>query len=457
MSLNRVILLIGGRTYRANSFVAAAEKLGLDVVKGVDLPKELAEFYKPTLPLDFRNIAASADRIIEYAKKNPVRAVISVDDDATVIAARACDELDLTNNAPEAAYAAKNKSLMRERLAQRRVPQPNFQLFGLDEDPVQIAQRVTFPCVVKPILLSASQGVIRANNPQEFVEAFKCTRQVIINSGTAWSDIASQAMQSLPSNGETAPSHSSSRVTRSRSLRTAAAPGAKTSGDVLVENYIDGTEVAVEGILSGGRLQVLALFDKPDPLRGPYFEETIYVTPSRLPRETQDRIFDATSQACAAIGLRDGPIHAELRVNEAGVWVIEVAGRSIGGLCSKTLRFGTERWSLEELILRHAMGIEIQNIEREELASGVMMIPIPFEGILKQVSGIQEAQNIPGIEEIDITIAINHPVIPLPLGNQYLGFIFARADTPEGVEAALREAHGKLHFEIAPQIRLSVQ
>ncbi len=413
MDSNRVILLIGGRTYRANSFVQAAEKLGLEVVKGVDLPKELAEFYKPTLPLDFRNVEASAGQIIEYAKKNPVRAVISVDDDATVIAARACDELDLTNNSPDAAYAAKNKSLMRVRLAHRNVPQPNFQLFSIDDDAIKIAQRVNFPCVVKPILLSASQGVIRANNPDEFVHSFNRTREIVIGSGTE------------PNNGH-----------------------------ILVENYIEGIEVAVEGILSGGQLKVLALFDKPDLLEGPYFEETIYVTPSRLPKKTRDMVFGTTSRACAAIGLRDGPIHAELRVNDAGAWVIEVAGRSIGGLCSKTLRFGAERMSLEELILRHAMGMEIQGIEREDRASGVMMIPIPSAGMLKNVSGVEAAQNVPGVEEIDITIAVNHPVIPLPFGNQYLGFIFARGDTPDQVEIALREAHSKLHFEIVPQIQL---
>ncbi len=421
----RIILLIGGRTYRAESFVQAAEKLSLDVIKGIDLPKELAEFYKPTLPLDFKNVEQSAEQVIAYAKQNPVRAILSVDDDATVIAARACVELDLTNNSPDAAYAAKNKALMRERLQNARVPQPNFQLFSIDDDPAQIAQHVQYPCVVKPILLSASQGVIRANDAQEFIAAFNCTREIVINSET-----------------------------EEQSPQPPLARGAKWGIHFLVEDYIDGVEVALEGILSGGRLKVLALFDKPDPLVGPYFEETIYVTPSRLPRETQSAIFDIAARACAAIGLRDGPIHAELRVNDAGAWVIEVAGRSIGGLCSKTLRFGRERMSLEELILRHAIREDIAQIEREHCASGVMMIPIPAAGLLKRVDDVEQAHLVPGIEEIQITIPINHPVVPLPLGNQYLGFIFARGDKPEQVEAALREAHGKLRFEIVPQIRL---
>jgi len=439
---NRIILLIGGRTYRAQAFVQAAEKLGLEVIKGIDLPKDLAEFYHPTLPLQFRNAEESAQQVIAYAKKNPVRAVISVDDDATVIAALAADELDLTSNSPDAAYAAKNKALMRERLANARVPQPNFQLFSIDDDPAQIAPRVQFPCVVKPTLLSASQGVIRANNAQEFIDAWNTTREIVMkHEPSVETDVSSSRN----------PQSGFARGLPSDSIRWQARQ------HILVEDYIDGVEVALEGLLSGGQLKLLALFDKPDPLQGPYFEETIYVTPSRLPRETQKEIFDTAARACAAIGLRDGPIHAELRVNDAGAWVIEVAGRSIGGLCSKTLRFGDGNISLEELILRHALGQEIAGIAREDRASGVMMIPIPARGLLKKVEGLEEAQAVRGIEEIHITIAPNHPVVPLPEGNSYLGFIFARGETPAEVEAALRAAHARIKFTIAPGLRLTPQ
>lgn len=422
IDLRRILLLIGGRTYRAESFVQAAEKLGLEVIKGIDLPKDLAEFYKPTLPLEFRNAETSAQQVVAYAKQFPIRAIISPDDDATVIAALAADELDLTSNSPEAAYAAKNKALMRERLALARVPQPRSSLFSINDDPTMIAFQVEYPCVLKPILLSASQGVIRANDTQEFVRAWNVTKEIVVR------------FQPPIAN------HQSSTSTPS----------------ILVEEYIDGIEVALEGILSGGQLKVLALFDKPDPLAGPYFEETIYVTPSRLSRPTQDAISSTAARACAAIGLRDGPIHAELRVNDSGVFVIEVAGRSIGGLCSKTLRFGAaaDQMSLEELILRHALGENIEPLERESQASGVMMIPIPAEGILRKVEGVEEAKAVGLIEEITLTQSPNHPLTQLPYGNQYLGFIFARGDKPEQVEAALRQAHSKLHFDIAPQIVL---
>jgi biotin carboxylase len=407
---NRIILLMGSRSYRANPFVQAAERLGLQIVRGIDLPKELADYYKPILPLQFADPDRAAQDLVAYAKAQPVHTILAVDDDATVIAARACAELDMTHNSPDAAFAAKHKQVMRERLQFANVPSPRFQLFSVESNPELLAAKVGYPCVVKPTMLSASQGVIRADDPSEFVAAFNRTCNII--------------------------------------RATGAEP------NILVEDYIPGFEVAVEGILSGGRLKLLALFDKPDPLTGPYFEETIYVTPSRTAHEVQQAILDCTVRACAAIGLRVGPIHAELRVNDSGPWIVEVAGRSIGGLCAKILRFGTEEISLEELIIRHAMGLDIAPLQRENRAGGVMMIPIPCAGILNRVDGLEQALAVPGIEEIEISIPLKNPVVPLPEGNTYLGFIFARGETPAQVEETLRESHRRLHFDIAPKISL---
>jgi biotin carboxylase len=228
--------------------------------------------------------------------------------------------------------------------------------------------------------------------------------------------------------------------------------GRQGRGPIQVEQYLPGDEFVVEGILAAGHLQVLALFDKPDPLVGPFFEETIYVTPSRQSAAGQEAIVECAAQACAALGLREGPVHAEVRVNKDGPWIVEVAGRSIGGLCSRILRFGTEHVSLEELILRRAMGLEIASLQREQRAGGVMMIPIPHGGLLKGVEGLEEALGVPGIEEIEITIPLKHPVVPLPEGASYLGFIFAHADTPDAAEAAVRGAHRLLHFSIVQQL-----
>jgi len=232
------------------------------------------------------------------------------------------------------------------------------------------------------------------------------------------------------------------------------APGA--SKPFLVERFIPGLEVALEGLLDNGRLHLLALFDKPDPLDGPFFEETIYVTPSRLAPATQAAIVETTAQAAAALGLQTGPVHAELRVNDNGPWIVEIAGRSIGGLCSRALRFdaGDLGTSLEELILRQACGLPIPSLGREKQASGVMMIPIPAAGLLRRVEGVAEAEAVPGVDDVTITARLNYRIVPLPEGDSYLGFIFARGETPGAVEAALRQAFGRLRFHIDEEIRL---
>jgi biotin carboxylase len=286
---------------------------------------------------------------------------------------------------------------------------PPYALRSFDDNPVVEARRTAFPCVVKPLMLSASRGVIRADGEAQFVGAVRRLERI---------------------------------------LRTpeAAADG-EAARQVLVERFIPGREVALEGLLVKGDLHVLALFDKPDPLDGPFFEETIYVTPSRLPSTVQAEIASCTARAAEALGLWDGPVHAELRVNRHGPWVIEVAARSIGGLCSRTLRFGTGL-SLEELILRQALGMEIPSLERERRAAGVMMIPIPRAGVLKEIRGQTEARAVPGIDEVAITAHRGQDLVPLPEGASYSGFIFARAESSERVEAALREAHRRLEFVV---------
>lgn len=409
----RILLLAAASTYRSHPFMVAAERLGLEVVQGKDVPlpwlsKVNTAENGSALPLDYRDLRKSLQAIHRYAADRPLGAILGLDDSGSLLAARASEALGLPHNAPEAAAAARDKLQMRQRFAAAGVPSPSFRLYQTGDDPAVIAAQVNYPCVIKPTVLSGSRGVMRADTPAEFIERF----------------------------------HRLGRILATESCT-----------DVLVEEFIPGVEVALEGILDSGRLKVLALFDKPDPLDGPFFEETIYVTPSRLPADTQTAIFQATTDAAAALGLRHGPIHAELRINEAGPWLVEVAARSIGGLCSKTLRFGTDM-SLEELILRQAFGLEIESLQREGQAGGVMMIPIPEAGLLKDVRGCGEASAVPLIESIEITAPLNYPVVPLPEGNSYLGFIFARGDTPATVEAALREAHGRLHFDIAPQLPL---
>lgn len=422
----RLILLASASSYRSGDFVEAAKRLGIEVALGMDVPAPLAHTYSCSLPLDYLDLERSTRAIAKYAEQNPVQVILSADDSATVLAAEASKALGLRHNAPEAARAAQDKYVMRQLFAKAGVPSPNFKLYSLSDDPEDIVeeieegerpdQKVSFPCVLKPRRLSGSRGVIRADSPMDFIAAHKRLQPILEKTG---------------------------------------------ADDFLIEDFIPGFEVALEGMLDNGSLKVLALFDKPDPLDGPFFEETIYVTPSRLPAETQRAIFDCAAKAAAALGLLDGPVHAELRVNERGPstslrtspWMVELAGRSVGGLCSRTLRFGTEM-SLEELILRQAFGMEIESTQREGRAGGVMMIPIPKAGVFVGCSGIDEAKAAPGIESIEITAKLNYPIHPLPEGDSYLGFIFARGATPEEVEAALREAHRRLQFEIQPEIQV---
>ncbi|MCB0033942.1 MAG: ATP-grasp domain-containing protein [Anaerolineales bacterium] len=407
----RVLLLTTPRTYRTAAFLEAAARLGIEAVQALDTPAALAKEWRLELAIDFADVEGATAAIANYAAERPFDAIIAVDDTGSILAAHASEVLNLPHNALVAAEAARNKCRMRQLLHQAGVSSPVFQPFTLADDPQVVSEQVRYPAVVKPVDLSGSRGVIRVNDPAELQAA----------------------------------------VARLQKLLRSGQPAAETI--YLVEQYIPGVEVALEGLLDNGQLHPLAIFDKPDPLEGPFFEETIYVTPSRLPAETQAAVVACAAQAAQALGLQTGPIHAELRVNEDGPWIVEVAGRSIGGLCSKTLQFGTDA-SLEELILAQACGLPIESLQRDGRAGGVMMIPIPEAGLLRGVSGCEAAEAVPLIESVEITAQLNYPLVPLPEGESYLGFIFARGDSPAAVEAALREAHEQLTFEISPIIPL---
>jgi biotin carboxylase len=364
------------------------------------------------LSLDYRRPDRAAAQIAEAARTRPIRGIVAASDPTAVIAALAAERLGLPHNPPAAARRAANKAAMRATLAGAGVPVPRFRLHRLDEDPEAAARQATWPCVLKPLIFSASRGVIRADDPTAFV--------------AAWRRIA-RLLQ------------------RTRAERRAREEGAEE--EILVESFVPGPEVALEGLLRSGRLEVLALFDKPDPLDGPFFEETIYVTPSRHPEELQAAVTRTAADACRALGLVEGPVHAELRLPAAGPVVLEVAARSIGGLCSRTLRFGAGL-SLEEVLVAHAVGLPVEGLPREAAAAGVMMIPIPRRGVLRGVAGMEAARSVPHVEDVVITAPEGRELEPLPEGDAYLGFLFARAGRPEDVEAALRAAHAKLRFDI---------
>src|SRR6266566_1912075 len=392
----RLLLLLPTVTYRTVAFVEAARRLGADLTVASERPSTF-ERANPTglVTLDFADPTHAAAQAREFARAHPVHGVVAVDDDTAVAA------------------AARDKHQQRQLLATAGVAVPRYELLTIAADPEKVASGVSYPCVLKPLRLSASRGVIRADTQAEFVAAFERIKRILEQTGCG------------------------------RSL--------------LVEEFVPGREVAVEGLVTHGALHVLALFDKPDPLDGPFFEETIYVTPSRLARTAQQEIAACAQAAVDALGLRDGPIHAEVRHNDRGAWLIELAARPIGGRCSGALRFeireagsGKRETSLEEIIIRHALGMELPTLERERRASGVMMIPVPGAGVLRDVRGVGAAQAVPLVEEVVITMHPGQPLVPWPEGSRYPGFIFARGGTSEAVEAALRAAHARLEFLTEP-------
>ena len=399
------VLVIGATTgYQTRAFAEAAARLGFPLVLATDRCHVLDDPWgDQAIPLRFEDPQQAAEAIAAQAR---VDGIVALGDRPAYIAALAAKQLGIPYNSPDSVSACRNKFVSRERFRRAGLLVPEFFRVSLDASPQRAAERALYPCVLKPLGLSASRGVIRANDREEFIHAFARIAALLNDP-----DIARLRDQ------------------QDRFLQ--------------VESFIEGPEFALEGILTAGELRVLALFDKPDPLDGPYFEETIYVTPSRQQAPVQCEMIRATQAAIGALGLSSGPIHAEMRVNHHGVWMLEVAARPIGGLCARVLP------GLEELILRHAAGEDIASVTFPDAARGVMMIPIPAEGVYARVDGLDEARSRPGIEEIIITAKQGQKLVPLPEGASYLGFIFARGDSPQFVERALRAAHAQLRFEIA--------
>lgn len=411
---SHLLLLIPSDSYRAAVFLSAADAVGLDVIVACDQHQTLEHtVFGKLLTLDFLDLPGAIARVLSFSQQYPIAAIVPTEDRATLLATALSEALGLPHNPLSAVSASGDKKILRENLQAAHLPCPSFQVYDSSVPPQSLSHTMQYPLVLKPTGLSGSQGVIRANGPDEFIAAFKRIQDLLQDPD----------------------------VIRRKG---------KKSQKILVEQYIPGKEVALEGLLQAGHLSCLALFDKPDPLEGPYFEETIYVTPSRLPQTLQKNIIAAVSKGAKALGLTEGPIHAELRIFGEIPYIIEIAARSIGGRCGKVLRFGTGL-SLEEIIIRHALGRPIASLTREKHAVGVMMIPIPSGGTLQEVKGLHKAKSIDGITDIEITAHIGQKLVPLPEGRHYLGFIFAKRETPEETEAVLRQAHTELSFLISSQ------
>jgi len=416
----RLLLFTAKLGYQTRSFEDAARKLGVQLVYVTDRCHQLEDPWgDQAIPVHFESPEKAVYTVMEALRGEEVTGVLALGDRPAAAAAYAARGLGIEYNHPAAVEACRSKLRMREVFREAGLRTPWFRSLPVAPIPEPALVGVSFPCVLKPVSLSASQGVMRANNREEFLSAAARLRRLLESAEI--------------------------RATREPNL-----------DQMIVEGYIPGREVALEGLLTDGALRILAIFDKPDPLEGPYFEETIYVTPSRLPESTQDRIEKCARDAVRALGLTHGPIHAEFRINEEGVWPIEVAARPIGGLCARALRFHTngahDEIGLEELLLRYALKLPGSNAPSEVQASGVMMIPVPHSGVLESVSGVEAARATHRITELIITARLHDYIAAWPEGSSYLGFLFAKGSTAEEVELAIREAHRKLEFRIVPRL-----
>ncbi|MGH8552361.1 MAG: ATP-grasp domain-containing protein [Methylococcales bacterium] len=403
----RVLLIAPKDSYRIPAYVESASQNGIEILIASQGQHSLVSSIAQGLQIDLDDLHLSVEIIAREARNGPFRGVIATDDSTTEIASRTALRLNLAHNPPEAVRIARRKDLAREALRNASLAVPEFRLIDLHRPLSNQMVDFPFPCVVKPLAMSGSRGVIRCDNLDQFHDAARRVEAIIAE-----------------------------EVDESERRK------------LLVEAFIPGFEVAVEGMLSEAQLEILAIFDKPDPLDGPYFEESYYISPTRLAETVQEQIRDQVEQACRAYGLVDGPIHAECRVNAQGVWMLELAARTIGGLCSRLFRYGVG-YSLEELVLRHAIGVELKRPEIT-VGAGVLMIPIPKAGVLRRVEGTVEAARVPFIQEVVIQVRDGYELIPLPEGASYLGFIFAVAPSAEQAERALRNAHACLNIVVAP-------
>ncbi len=398
-------LVLPTDSYRGPDFIEAATELGIDLVVASDASLGIASGrIVDVVIVDCADPPSAADVLVERARDHPLDAVIGIDDAGVMTAALAAKQLGLPHNDPAAVAATRDKLMMRCLLA-GKVAQPKFEELDAGGPVVTVGASVGFPLVAKPVSLSASRGVIRVEDEFELQAA----------------------------------------VTRIRAIQ---AEAGIEDEPILLEEYLGGPEIALEGLVSSAGLEVLAVFDKPDPLEGPFFEETLYVTPSRHPAPLLDEATALVESAASALSLAFGPLHAEVRLTPNGVRLVEVAARSIGGLCGRSLKFGMLSQSLEILLLRAALGMNRRGMGIAGQASGAMMIPIQREGVLRAVRGREAVGEVEGIEQITITIPIGRRLRPLPEGDRYLGFIIARGDDPQAVESSLRQAHDLLDIEI---------
>ena len=439
----RVLLITPPGSYRVHAYLEAARDLGLEMLVASEGEHSPVPGPAGGIRVDLADAGAVVEQVLSAHRDRPIAAVVATDDGTVEIANRAAAALGLAHNTPSAARTTRRKDLARATLAAAGLPAPAVRQVDLRRPIGPQIDGIEFPCVVKPLAMSASRGVIRADDLPGLEAACRRAGAIVgVSTGA--------------STGALIGASTGASTDASTGASTGAFTGAEERCTLLVESFIPGPEIALEGMLADGELSVLAIFDKPDPLDGPFFEETIYVTPSRLPRFVQTLAAQRVREGCAAYGLTQGPVHAELRIHDGDAWIIEIAGRTIGGDCARLFTFGSGV-GLEHLVLQRALGRPHRAAFRGAgRAAGVLMIPTPGAGTLRRVEGVMAASRLPGIREVSITVREGYELIPLPEGGTYLGFVFALGEDPAGVEASLRRAQEAIRVIVAPSLAVEV-
>jgi len=398
-------------SYRVAAYCAAARALQLPILVVSNSGHSLVPAIANGITVDFDDPETALQAILGALESRDVACVLATDDSCAGLASRIAAHRGLRHNPPAAALLTQRKDLGREALASAGCRTPRFQVVEIASASAR-GLAVDYPVVVKPLSLSASRGVIRADD------------------GAAYEAACS----------------------RIGALLEATGIGGFARDHLLVESYIDGDEYAVEGFMVDGEFQLLTLFDKPEPLTGPYFEETYYLTPSRLPAAGQRQLVAEVARCCRAYGLEQGPVHAEARIARSGPVLLELAARTIGGQCGRLIEFSLQQ-KLEELVIRGMCGLPFE-IQARGDAAGVLMIPITASGILQRVEGLTAAMQTEYVRDVEIHISPGYELVPLPEGASYLGFIFAQAPDFDLTYAALKSAHEKLNFVTRPMWKL---
>ena len=381
--MKKLLLVIPENSYKSNDFVTSAEKLDLDFLVITDSQQVSGQFSDTV-------IIHSFDEELENdvkEKLQDVTHILPVDHSALKFSAYLVDLLKAKGNNTKSINTAMNKFESRKIFNSiSEIKIQNAIVKKIEDIEIFINENGT--SVLKPIYGTASKSVIK-------VESFQENKAEV-----------EKLMQDC------------------------------SDQDLIIEEFVDGSEYALEGNLINSELNKIVIFDKPINYKEPYFEESIYIAPTEIPDKTQKEIVNLIGKACKKLGLENGPVHVEFKIHNKEIFIIEINPRMIGGLCSRCLSFGLFKTSLEEIALHAFLNNELKSIDLLSNFVGVLMIPTPISGKFISINK-NELESIPNVSGVEITVSENSNLLEPPFGDKYLGFVFSQGDSKEKVMESL--------------------